>query len=329
MKSNRSFFLTALLALSLATAALTSANADESKSRSAKDTEKEINFWDESRISNAKSRDFQFDAGATVGKLISSTRSTATSSKPVASNIGSSWNNYGKVLAATGKVYFMVGINAYVCSGAVVADPDTARSIVLTAGHCVFDNATSSYVTNFIFIPAFDSKPTYTCANTSYGCWSAIKLVASPGFTSQTAFTTTATNNDWGFAVMSPGGKNFDAQLDATVGSYQLSTSNLVKGWTSYSFGYPQASPYTGIDLVYCNGATATDANSGNSTWKLGCNMTGGASGGPWFNTFTTNPVLSSVNSYKYSTDKNSMYGPMFNTNTLAAFNSALTWPIA
>lgn len=290
-------------------------------------------FWTEARLKSAIARDFQFEPGATVGKIVATGKATSTAGKPsTGGNIGSSWNNKGLPLAATGKVYFTVGASAYVCSGSVVADSDSARSIVLTAGHCVYDNATQAYVTNFIFIPAFDTYPTYTCANTAYGCWSARKLVASSGFTTQTAFTTTATNNDWGFAVMTTGGKSGSSQLDATVGSFPISTSALVKGWTSYAFGYPAASPYNGSDLVYCNGATNTDPNSGNTTWKLACNMTGGASGGPWMNSFNTNNftgVLSSVNSYKYTNDANSMYGPMFNSNTQAALTSALTWPLA
>lgn len=326
MRSPRKSFLVLTLALSLSGAvsaiAVGPSNANPSENAQG--------FWTEARLKSAVARDFQFEPGATVGKIVATGKNGSTSGKPRSTgNIGASWIAGGKELSATGKVYFMVGANAYVCSGSVVADSDSARSIVLTAGHCVYDNATQSYVTNFIFIPAFDSSPTYTCSSTTYGCWTARKLFASSGFTNQTAFTTTATKNDWGFAVMTTGGISGTDQLDTSVGSYPISTSALVKGWTSYAFGYPQASPYSGSDLVYCNGLTNTDANTGNSTWKLACNMTGGASGGPWMNSFLTAPVLSSVNSYKYTNDANSMYGPMFNANTSAALTSALTWPIA
>ena len=318
-----------LLALTLVLTLFSSVGAIAVGPSNANPSENAQGFWTEARLKSAVPRDFQFEPGASVGKLVTTGKIASTAGKPsTGGNIGSSWIEGRKALAATGKVYFMVGASAYVCSGAVVTETDTTRSIVLTAGHCIYDNASQAYVTNLIFIPAFDTFPTYTCANTAYGCWNATKLIASPGFTSQTAFTTTATQNDWGFAVMAPGGKSLNSQLDATVGSYPLSTSTLSTGWTSHAFGYPAAAPYSGSDLVYCNGATATDRNSGNSTWKLGCNMTGGASGGPWMNNFNTSNgsgVLSSLNSYKYSSDKNSMYGPMFNSNTLAAFNLAMS----
>ncbi len=318
-----------LLALTLIASLAGSVGALAAGPSNANPSENAQGFWTEARLKSAVARDFEFEPGATVGKLITTGKTVSTAGKPAPSgNLGASWNTGGKILAASGKVYFTVGTNAYVCSGSVVSDNDSARSIVLTAGHCVYDNATQSYVTNFLFIPAFDTFPTYTCASTAYGCWTAKTLIASPGFTSQTAFTTTATRNDWGFAVFTTGGKSGTSKLDETVGSYPMSTSPLSKGWTAYAFGYPAAKPYSGNDLVYCNGATSTDINTNNSTWKLACNLTGGASGGPWLNGFNKNTgegVLTSVNSYKYLSDANSMYGPMFNENTLAAYNLALT----
>jgi hypothetical protein len=59
----------------------------------------------------------------------------------------------------------------------------------------------------------------------------------------------------------------------------------------------------------------------------MACNMTGGASGGPWFKglneTNGSGGTVSSLNSYKYTLDKNHMYGPKFNSNTQATFNLA------
>ena len=36
---------------------------------------------------------------------------------------------------------------------------------VLTAGHCVIESDTGEFATNWMFIPAFDLAPTYTCAS--------------------------------------------------------------------------------------------------------------------------------------------------------------------
>ena len=41
------------------------------------------------------------------------------------------------------------------------------RSIILTAGHCVFDEANGVFATNWMFIPDFDDGPSYTCGTTS------------------------------------------------------------------------------------------------------------------------------------------------------------------
>ena len=44
----------------------------------------------------------------------------------------------------------------WICSGSVVNDALSTASIVLSAGHCAFDQANHVFVTNWIFIPEFD-----------------------------------------------------------------------------------------------------------------------------------------------------------------------------
>ena len=68
------------------------------------------------------------------------------------------------VTRATGKVYFEMGGGDWICSGAVATDSRTGYSLVLTAGHCAVDADTGEFATNWMFIPAFDVSPTYTCA---------------------------------------------------------------------------------------------------------------------------------------------------------------------
>jgi hypothetical protein len=218
-----------------------------------------------------------------------------------------------------------------VCSGSVVTDTATDRSIVLTAAHCAYNQATQQFATNWTFIPAYDSKPNGSCTDPAnlfpYGCWTASALVAHSNFTDQTAFNSTATQSDWAFGVFSAGASG--AQLDATVGSFAFNESGFTAtNQTAYSFGYPAASPYGGADLIFCNGNTFADTNNASATWGLACNMTGGASGGPWMSAFapsTNTGALSSVNSYKYSTDTSKMYGPKFDQRTRSTFNWALT----
>jgi hypothetical protein len=208
----------------------------------------------------------------------------------------------------------------------VITDSKTDQSVVLSAGHCVVGND-GVFATNWMFIPSFDTSPTYTCANTTYGCWVADALYADASFASAGSFNTTAIQHDWGFAVVGPGGKD-GSQLDApSRGSLGIEYSVSYGGQKMSAFGYPAAAPYTGSDLVYSRGTVSQDILTGNSTWSLRSNLTGGASGGPWVQADSTTTyegaTAGSVNSYKYNFDKNHMYGPKFNSDTKNVFDAA------
>lgn len=240
---------------------------------------------------------------------------------------GASYNGGGAMLKASGRAYFTFGSSAYICSGAVVNDTNANRSVVLTAGHCVMENDGQTWATNFLFIPSFDTAPTYTCAQTTYGCWTATAIYGDTQFLNAGGFNTQATVHDWAFVVVGAGGKggSVPAQLDAAVGSFPISFSGPGVGDTVSAFGYPAAGKYKGKDLVYCRGPLGQDGYNSNLTWSLGCDMTGGSSGGPWVTgtDYTSyDLVLRSVNSYGYSGVKN-MYGPKFTARTQAAFDAA------
>src|SRR4029079_17772270 len=159
---------------------------------------------------------------------------------------GASWpNGRGKGYKATGKVYFQMNGGGWVCSGTAIGDGRTTFSLVITAGHCVYDEenghgALSGFATNWLFVPQFDSSPTFTCANTAYGCWTATALVARREFANAGGVTTTATHYDWGFAVVGNGGKAGapSNQLDATVGTFGTSFSNMTGTTVVDAFGY-------------------------------------------------------------------------------------------
>jgi hypothetical protein len=216
----------------------------------------------------------------------------------------------------------------WICSGAVVNDGARAGySLVLTAGHCAVDETTGRFATRWTFIPAFDTAPTYDCTSPSlpYGCWTATALVVRKEFATAGSFNDTAVTNDWAFAIVGPGGKSGNAQLDTTVGTYPIGFSGVSKGNKLYAFGYPAAGKYHGKDLVYCAGAIVEDAGTSNLTWGMPCNMTGGSSGGPWLSNFEAGTTtLSSVNSYGYS-GQSVMYGPKFNTRTSDTYTAAKT----
>jgi V8-like Glu-specific endopeptidase len=237
---------------------------------------------------------------------------------------GASWNGGGKMLKATGRALFTMDGTDYICSGSIVNDTSSGRSVVLTAGHCVVEND-GTFATNWIFIPSFDTSPTYTCARTTYGCWVADALYADALFASAGSFNNQAVTHDWAFAVVSAGGLNGTSQLDDPLrGSFPIQYG-VSKGTTLSAFGYPAAGKYRGSDLVYCKGAIGTDPNMSDATWSMSCDMTGGSSGGPWVQASAADygdAILSGLNSYGYSGVKN-MYSPKFTLGTKAVFDAA------
>ena len=335
------FKVRALMSTLVLGVAFSSLAAPSTAATSEREHDRIVSYWTKANMDSARTLDFEFSPGSRVANRVTnpqpansvvpasaiSPNATAicSSATAISNATGISWNDCGAALEATGKVFFNIGLSRYVCSGAVVTESDSNRSVVLTAGHCIWDNASQAFVTNWLFIPEYDTVPTSTCASTQRGCWTATALVAHSGFTSQRSFTTQATQYDWGFAVVGNGG-NSGTQLDATVGSFPISFDGFTNGSQAYAFGYPAAAPYNGSDLTYCSGALSQDPNSGNTTWaQPSCAMTGGSSGGPWMSSFATDRgSLSSLNSYGY-TNSVGMYGPKFNSNTVDTFNAALT----
>ncbi len=91
---------------------------------------------------------------------------------------------------------------------------------------------------------------------------------------------------DVGLAVVAPlNGR----KLSEVVGAQGILFNG---GYTKkmYSFGFPAAAPYDGTRLVYCSGTTGKDFLL-TKDHSLGCNMTGGSSGGPGSRTSTRPPA--------------------------------------
>ena len=300
--------LTLIIGLNLTSP--TSANPNASKGKGVPNANAS-GYWSEERRNSAIPREFQFEVGATEGKLVPQARKGGSGGGSTTTSGTTYWNSSNQtqsVALITGKVFFTMGGQNYVCSGSLVDDGNLAIAVVITAAHCLWDNATSSFATNWVFYPNYD-KDAGISNRKSY---SASHLFAPKAFTDQVSFNTTAILNDFAFAVL----PTTDLNL---LGLPVISLANSFTGNKGDAFGYPAASPFNGEELVYSTGAVSTDRNTGNRTWRLPSTMTGGASGGPWYNGYRNGDSVgsvSSVNSYKYSNDKNSMYGPKFNSLT-------------
>jgi len=325
----RSKILLVVTVVSSLTMVVGSSTPVSGKSASAS-TNASVKFWTNARVRKAVSRDFEFNI---------QTHQFDLRGKPVfpGTSTGSSWTSGGRVLKTTGKVLFSMGLTYYVCSAGVVNDAITNRSIVLTAGHCLYDETNNQFAENWIFIPSWDTKPVAMdsqgmfCDSTQYGCWAAESLVASDTYAKEPGFTVTATQHDYGFAVMGSGGFS-GLQLDAVTGSQAMYTDYADTDTETWAFGYPAQGKYKGNDLIYCRGLLSLDSRVGVdwSTYKLACAMTGGSSGGPWMRDVMetgsnagTGTVFS-VTSYGYGSSKN-LYGPILNTETAAMFSAAET----
>ena len=284
-----------------------------------------VSFWTKARVARAVPRDFVYDSASRSYKPAAAAAGGATTT------IGSSWLGGGEVLKATGKVLFAMGTSYFVCSASVADDTVTGRSIILTAGHCAYDEVTRRFATNWMFVPDYDSAPVSLntsgtfCASTSLGCWTASSLVVHSGFATAGSFNTQATLHDFAFAVVGAGGKSRTAQLDTTVGGHPIQFSSIAGGTDTHLFGYPAAGRYKGKDLVYCRGPLGFDTLASSLTYRVSCNMTGGSSGGPWLAPFSGGSgTLVSVNSYGYS-GITAMHGPKLNAKTEALFTAAGT----
>ena len=334
MNKLQRFAVVAALALATLTLAGGASAAGGRTGQSNNRHEDTVAYWTPERVAKAKPRDLFVDQS---GKIVRGAK--PEKGKPggggggTATVTGAAWSGGGLIQKTEGKVLFtMAGVD-YVCSGTVVrdslangSDPTPPSSLVLTAGHCVYDEV-DGWATNWMFMPAFEEAPSsysnggFDCSILNYGCWTADALITSQGWR------TGNFNEDYAFAVMGPGGKTGTAQLDAAVGFQEIAFSQT-RPASVYAFGYPHAAPYNGQDLIYCAGNTIADTFGGSTSAGLNCNMTGGSSGGGWMSPFSGGTgTLVSVNSFKYTGGplRGYMFGPRFDGDALNTYNAALT----
>jgi V8-like Glu-specific endopeptidase len=181
------------------------------------------------------------------------------------------------------------------------------KSTVITAGHCV--KLDGNFHTNWSFVPAYNN------GNAPYGKWTARATSSTPQWVASEDI-----NYDVGAAVVN----SLDGKLLTDVVGGQGVAFNQAKNAAMYAFGWPAAAPYDGTKMIYCSGNTFNALISDGI--GMTCDMTGGASGGPWFRSFnesTGTGLLNSVNSYKINIISFWMFGPYFGTDAQNLYNSA------
>ncbi|MCX5124090.1 peptidase [Streptomyces sp. NBC_00193] len=221
---------------------------------------------------------------------------------------GGAWTSGGAVVKTSGRVFFTFNGKSASCSGDSITSAN--GSTVITAGHCV--KYQGAWHTDWIFVPGYDN------GNAPYGQWRATKTFATDQWVASEDM-----NMDVGLAVVAPlNGRT----LSQTVGAQGI-VFNGGYNKKMYAFGFPAAAPYDGTKLVYCSGNSGKDFLL-TKDHSLPCNMTGGSSGGPWFQDFNEATGLGtqvSVNSFGYTFLPNRMYGPYFGNEAKAAYDKAQT----
>ncbi|GAB3571849.1 peptidase [Amycolatopsis endophytica] len=238
------------------------------------------------------------DVKAALPRLLPSRASKVSTGDP--------WTGGGDVTHTAGRVFFTFNGSPASCSGDAVTSANS--SVVITAGHCV--KYQGSWHTDWIFVPGYDN------GNAPYGEWPATATLTTPQWEANEDL-----NYDVGAAVVAPQGGQY---LTDVVGSQGIAF-NQARGQAMYSFGYPAEPPYDGSELTYCAGNTFNDA-FGSNDLGMRCDMTGGSSGGPWFQNFdeaTGTGVQNSVNSFGYTFLPGVMFGPYFGADAEALYDAA------
>ena len=207
-----------------------------------------------------------------------------------------------------GKVFFTIpGEGDYVCSGSVVNT--SSDSSVWTAGHCVYSPGIGWH-TNFVFAPSrFEGTNTYSL-------WSALSLVTLTGWTN-------------GMLEYDMGGAHMD-----NIGPYVIEDLGALGFWANtarqqhwHAIGYPAETPFDGEHQHLCQSTWAADDNpsgdpSAPYTVGMGCDMTGGSSGGPWVLDYSEwGGYLNGNVSYGYVGVPDQYYSPYFGDGAISVYD--------
>lgn len=233
------------------------------------------------------------------------------------------WTSGGLVQTAAGRIYFEMPANSkwkgpwngYVCSGTVATDGTNGRSIIITAAHCVYDDANKAFSRNVLFIPnqgaTTGTGTDLNCGNDPLGCWAPSFGVVDQEWTNKTF----PNNIPWDYAYYvvnddgshtGAGGAVLDSQASSLAIDFIEPAFNAADDSDlTLALGYSYSED---PNFMYC--AEEMSEESADNWWLPSCGLSGGASGGPWLQPGTDGdgPIIS-VNSWGY-TNQPGMAGP-------------------
>ena len=197
-------------------------------------------------------------------------------------------------LSAHGKLFGSLrGFGRFQCSATVVNS--LARSVVMTAGHCVYEPRSGIAAKRLVFVPA------YAAGARPFGRWTASVARTTPEWAKRG-------NYDFDYATLTlrPNG---GARIEDLVGG-RVVAANTPREQVYNAYGYP-ANFANAQRLWSCRGAYAGDdpdpVPGGPPPIGMACDMKEGASGGGWVDDLGR---LVSVSSFGYPRRQGFLYGP-------------------
>jgi V8-like Glu-specific endopeptidase len=195
----------------------------------------------------------------------------------------------------------------------------TAESIgnyaIWTAGHCVHGGGmggTWSY--DFVFVPG------YADGRVLKGVWYGDKAWSLVGWTNNGDL-----SYDMGGIILYTSGGQ---RISQVVGNFGF-IANASRQLAWYAIGWPAAAPFDGRWQTVCASSFAyTDTSMSPYTTGIGCDMTGGSSGGPWLYKFAGKTglfnLLNGNNSYRYVGWDHEMFTPYFGNGAVNLWNALI-----
>jgi hypothetical protein len=228
-------------------------------------------------------------------------------------------------ISAQHKLFFTQNGLNFVCSSSSIG-PDAAW----TAGHCLSDGS-STFSTNMLMCPSYDSAQ--GGVNPTAGCWS---------WDSATVNSTWHTTGDLDYDFGGINADNVGTTQAMMIGNYTgwlglgLCQTNAMCAFNIHwlAFGYPQAAPFTGGKIETCAssfGYVDAATAGGLDSWAMGCDMTGGSSGGPWvyqFGRFGGQPGGDALNwivghnDWRHTAVPDELNSPAYNCRVIPIYNA-------
>lgn len=207
------------------------------------------------------------------------------------------------------------GVGDYSCSATVVSSG--SESLIMTAGHCVFDAGGSNrFATNLAFIPAYGRN------STPYGIWTGTNAITTKQWIRRGSL-------DYDFAfirlMVSPYGT-----IQTIIGSRGIGFNQQRRQHLS-AYGYPAdrgRKVYDGTHLIRCDSGYVPDPyhDGGPRSRGMRCDMKFGASGGGWV---AQRSMVVSDTSHGYPRQaKNQIFGPYYGAVAKSLYRAKTrAWP--